>query len=112
MWEKSTCFDQSVQKGLKETPTSPKAFWSPPHSGSAWQKAGETVCVSLCQGAGREADITPWGMTPGRLPAVRTHRERSLSPQDPTSTSVTHLLSDCESFLTENPAWRLQSTDK
>lgn len=50
MWEKSKCFDQSVQKVLKETPTSPKTFWSPHQSGSAWQKTVRQSVWSLCQG--------------------------------------------------------------
>lgn len=42
MWEKSKCFDLSIQKVLKETPTSPKV------SSPTWKclvEDSEAVCV-------------------------------------------------------------------
>lgn len=53
MWEKSKCFDRSVQRVLKETPTSPETFWSPHESGSAVpgiRLEGEAVCVISARG--------------------------------------------------------------
>lgn len=108
MWEqKAKCFDESVQKVLKGTPSSPET------SGllTKVEAPGRRGWGSLLFLHTTYAIL--WGLTPGRFPALGTHRDTEKPCiQDPSSTPEGPILSNCLFFLAENLHGDSRDTDR